>query len=64
MLGLDPTFDGPVVLLQNIVQVLHRPVPTTGFAKLRSVELVGDELPVPGQQSVSDLSQRSFFGIG
>ena len=41
LLGLDPTFDGSVVLLQNIVQVLHGPVPATG-AKRPFLLYIGD----------------------
>src|SRR2546430_7098696 len=34
---------------------------TPGFAKLRSVELVGDELSVPGQQRIRFRDSRQFF---
>jgi hypothetical protein len=34
---------------------------TPGFAKLRSVELVGDELSVPGQQRIRLRDSRQFF---
>src|SRR2546430_8821922 len=34
---------------------------TPGFAKLRSVELVGDELAVPGQQRIRFRDSRQFF---
>src|SRR5437016_1855391 len=34
---------------------------TSGFAKLRSVELVGNELSVPGQQRIRFRDSRQFF---
>jgi hypothetical protein len=34
---------------------------TPGFAKLRSVEFVGDELSVPGQQRIRLRDSRQFF---
>jgi hypothetical protein len=40
-LGIDPTFDGSVVLLQNSVQVLHRSGPTTA-AKHSFLLYIGD----------------------
>ena len=59
----------------------HNSWSTDSLANSRSVELVGDELSIPGQQRIrlrdsrqffqgfpseplSDLSQRTFFGIG
>src|SRR5437773_12558623 len=36
-------------------------VASIGFAKLRSVELVGDELSVPGQQRIRFRDSRQFF---
>lgn len=41
LLGLNPSFDGSVVFLQNIIQVLHGPVPTTG-AKRPFLLYIGD----------------------
>src|SRR5271166_1709733 len=30
LLGIHSTFDGSMILFENVVQVLHRPVPTAG----------------------------------
>src|SRR5271157_4912436 len=30
LLGVHPTFDGSMILFENVVQVLHRPVSTAG----------------------------------
>jgi hypothetical protein len=72
----SPEVSGPVKLdfilsLWSVASnewILHQPLgflvnsgTTPGFAKLRSVELVGDELSVPGQQHIRPRDSRQFF---
>jgi len=61
----DPVIAPPGVFLRH---PHHQPLgflvnfgTTPGFAKLRSVELVGDELSVPGQQRIRLRDSRQFF---
>src|SRR6184192_1738390 len=61
----DPVIAPPGILLRH---PHHQPLgflvnsgTTRGFTKLRSVELVGDELSVPGQQRIRFRDSRQFF---
>ena len=61
----DPVIAPPGILLRH---PHHQPLgflvnsgTTRRFAKLRSVELVGDELSVPGQQRIRFRDSRQFF---
>ena len=62
LLGVDPTFDGSVVLLQNIVQVLHGSVPTTA-AKRPFLLSIGDGRAVDRCQVRIDDTRLRMGGV-
>src|ERR1019366_8714781 len=57
----DGEFGGGHVAWVAVGPNVNPGYPPAGFAKLRSVELGGDELSVPGQQRIRSRDSRQFF---